>query len=105
MPAWWTAAGRELRRGPPFGDAREGGGRGGIRIPGDELGYHRGVQRIKPQALGSARALGIQDNPIGRDGPGQPWATRHMAWRPRRLRAAIEVRADAAPAARLWSSR
>jgi acetyl-CoA acetyltransferase len=75
MPAWFPTAGRDLRLGQPLGDAIEGGGRGGIRIPGEDLGYHRGFHRIKPQALGIARAFGVQDIPIGSDGPGQQLAT------------------------------
>lgn len=75
MPAWCPAAGRDLRLGQPLGDALEGGWRVGIRIPGEDLGHHRGFHRIKPPALGSARAFGVQDRPRGCDGPGQQLAT------------------------------
>ena len=75
MPAWFPAAGRDRRLGPPLGDAIEGGWRGGSRIPGEELGDHCGLHRITPQTLRIVWAFGVQDIPIGSDGPGQQWAT------------------------------
>lgn len=75
MPAWLPATGRDLRRGQPLGDARAGGWRVEIRLPGEARGHHRGLPRIKPQALEIARAVGVQDSPRGRDGPRQQWAT------------------------------
>jgi hypothetical protein len=58
MPAWFPATGRDLRRGQPRGDPLKGGWRVGSRLPGDDLGHHRGVHWLKPQALGIARAFG-----------------------------------------------
>lgn len=75
MPARVPTTGRDLRLGQSLGHAIEGRGGGGIRIPGEDLDDHGGFHRIEPQALGIARALRIQDVPIGRDRPRQQLAT------------------------------
>jgi hypothetical protein len=50
MPAWFSAMSRDLGLGQPLGDAIEDGWRAGIRIPGEDLGHHRGFHGIAPQA-------------------------------------------------------
>jgi hypothetical protein len=53
---------------------------------------------------GSRGRSGATIDPSGATGQGSRWPRRHVAWRPRRLRSVIKVRAYSATAPRIWSS-
>jgi hypothetical protein len=75
IPAWSPAWSRDLVVGQTLGHAIEAGRRLGVGIPRQDLGDHRGLDRLEPQALGITWALGIHDIPLGGDAPGQPLTT------------------------------